>query len=160
MISPGASSVPANSDPIITVEAPAASAFTTSPENFTPPSAITGTSARFATRAASSTAVNCGTPTPATIRVVQIEPGPTPTLTPDTPALISASVPSAVATLPPISESCGNSRRGSAAQPALAVFARIREALALLDVLDRDQAAQIPLLVHDQQLLDPVLVEQ
>ena len=106
--------MPANSEPIITLEAPAASAFTTSPENLTPPSAITGTSARRATRAASTTAVNCGTPTPATIRVVQIEPGPTPTFTADTPALISASVPSAVATLPPTSGSSGNSRRSSA----------------------------------------------
>ena len=35
-------------------------------------------------------AVICGTPIPATIRVVQIEPGPIPTLTASTPALISA----------------------------------------------------------------------
>ncbi len=105
--------MPANSDPIITLDAPAASAFTTSPENFTPPSAITGTSALFATRAASTTAVNCGTPTPATMRVVQIEPGPTPTFTAETPALISASVPSAVATLPPTSGRSGNRCRSS-----------------------------------------------
>src|ERR1035437_7747577 len=31
-------------------------------------------------------AVTCGTPTPATTRVVQIEPGPTPTLMPSAPA--------------------------------------------------------------------------
>ena len=31
------------------------------------------------------TAVICGTPTPATMRVVQIEPGPMPTLTPSAP---------------------------------------------------------------------------
>ena len=53
-----------------------------SPKNLMPPSAITGTPdfARPA-RAASMTAVNCGTPTPATMRVVQIDPGPIPTLT-------------------------------------------------------------------------------
>ena len=33
-------------------------------------------------------AVICGTPTPATTRVVQIEPGPMPTLTPSAPASI------------------------------------------------------------------------
>jgi hypothetical protein len=38
-----------------------------------------------------STAVICGTPTPATMRVVQIEPGPMPTLTPSAPASTSAS---------------------------------------------------------------------
>ncbi len=47
-------------------------------------------------------AVSCGTPTPATIRVVQIEPGPIPTFTPSAPASISALVASAVATLPAI----------------------------------------------------------
>ena len=40
-----------------------------------PPSAITGTSAFFAASTASMIAVSCGTPTPATMRVVQIEPG-------------------------------------------------------------------------------------
>src|SRR5437763_8360546 len=42
--SPGLSSVPASIDPIITLSAPAASAFTTSPEYLMPTSAITGTS--------------------------------------------------------------------------------------------------------------------
>ena len=46
------------------------------------------------------TGVSCGTPTPATIRVVQIEPGPMPTLIASAPASISARVASAVATLP------------------------------------------------------------
>ena len=45
-------------------------------------------------------AVSCGTPTPATMRVVQIEPGPMPTFTASAPASISALAPSAVATLP------------------------------------------------------------
>ena len=44
----------------------------------------------------------CGTPTPATMRVVQIEPGPMPTLTPSAPWSTSARAPSPVPTLPPI----------------------------------------------------------
>src|SRR5256885_1742407 len=43
MISPGASSVPANRLPIITVSAPAASALATSPEYLMPPSATIAT---------------------------------------------------------------------------------------------------------------------
>src|SRR5512133_2053513 len=100
MTSPGDSSVPARSEPIITLDAPAASAFTTSPEYFTPPSEMTGTPYFSAARAQSSTAVICGTPTPETTRVVQIEPGPTPTFTPSTPARQSASTASPVATFP------------------------------------------------------------
>ena len=52
------------------------------------------------TGAASMIAVSCGMPTPATIRVVQIEPGPIPTLTASAPDPINALVPSAVATFP------------------------------------------------------------
>ena len=52
-------------------------------------------------------AVICGTPTPDTIRVVQMEPGPTPTLTTSTPASINAVAPSAVATLPPAKSKSG-----------------------------------------------------
>ena len=44
--------------------------------------------------------MSCGTPTPATMRVVQIEPGPMPTLIASAPASISAWAPSRVATLP------------------------------------------------------------
>ena len=47
-------------------------------------------------------AVSCGTPTPATMRVVQIEPGPMPTLIASAPASISACAPSLVAILPAI----------------------------------------------------------
>src|SRR5438045_6564276 len=46
-------------------------------------------------------AVIWGTPTPATIRVVQIEPGPMPTFTPSAPWSTSARAPSPVPTLPP-----------------------------------------------------------
>ena len=42
-----------------------------------------------------------GIPAPATTRVVQIDPAPTPTLITSAPAAISASAPSAVTTLPP-----------------------------------------------------------
>ena len=44
----------------------------------------------------------CGTPTPATMRVVQIDPGPIPTFTPSAPWSTSARAPSPVPTLPPI----------------------------------------------------------
>ena len=65
-----------------------------------PPSAMTGMSESAAAEAQSNTAVICGTPTPATTRVVHIEPGPMPTLIPSAPASIKARVASAVATLP------------------------------------------------------------
>src|ERR1044071_8326569 len=103
MISPGSSSVPGNTVPIITVSAPAASALATSPEYLMPPSAMIATPEPRAAETASPIAVSCGTPTPATIRVVQIDPGPTPTLTALTPHSISARVASPVATLPAIS---------------------------------------------------------
>ena len=73
-----------------------------SPEYCNPPSAINGIPALLHALAASMIAVICGTPTPATMRVVQIDPGPTPTLTASAPALINACAPERVATLPPI----------------------------------------------------------
>ena len=91
--SPGLSSQPASSPPSITVSAPAASALAMSPECLIPPSAITGTPAGPAARTASMIAVICGTPTPATTRVVQIAPGPTPTLTASAPASTIAFAP-------------------------------------------------------------------
>ena len=45
-------------------------------------------------------AVICGMPAPVTMRVVQIDPGPMPTLMASAPASISAIAPSYVATLP------------------------------------------------------------
>ncbi len=48
------------------------------------------------------TALIWGTPIPATIRVVQIEPGPMPTFTPSAPASTSANAAEAVAIFPPI----------------------------------------------------------
>src|ERR1700722_12172270 len=99
--SPGASAVPASSDPSIVVDAPAASALAMSPEYCSPPSAITGTPTGPQTATASRIAVICGAPTPATTRVVQIEPGPTPTLTASAPASTSAAAADLVATLPP-----------------------------------------------------------
>ena len=61
----------------------------------------------------SAMAVSCGIPTPETTRVVQMDPPPMPTFTASTPARISASVPSAVATLPAISGTRGNARFNS-----------------------------------------------
>ena len=60
--------------------APAAMALVMSPEYLMPPSAMTGTSLSRVARAASAMAVICGTPAPVTTRVVQMEPGPMPTL--------------------------------------------------------------------------------
>jgi hypothetical protein len=80
--------VPANKPPSITVFAPAASALATSPAKRMPPSAISGTPVPSSARATSSIAVICGTPTPATIRVVQMAPGPMPTLTASAPAML------------------------------------------------------------------------
>ena len=76
-----------------------------------PPSAITGTSRPFKPSTASEIAVICGTPQPVTIRVVQIEPGPIPTLTASAPASASAIAPSAVAMLPAIICKSGYSLR-------------------------------------------------
>ena len=72
-----------------------------------PPSAMTGMPWRRATWATSHTAETWGTPTPATTRVVQIEPGPTPALMASAPAPMSASAPSPVATLPATSARSG-----------------------------------------------------
>ena len=111
MTSPGLSSVPANSEPIITEEAPAAMALTTSPENLMPPSATMGTSALAAALAAAAMAVICGMPAPETTRVVQMEPGPIPTFTAATPAETRSAAPSWVPTLPAITSRSGNRLR-------------------------------------------------
>ena len=92
--------MPANQEPIITEPAPAASASATSRGCRTPPSAQTWRPSARAAAAHSSTAENCGRPTPVIIRVVHMAPGPTPTLTMSAPASISARVPSAETTLP------------------------------------------------------------
>src|SRR5699024_6055438 len=106
-VSPGLSVTPENKLPSMTACAPAASALMISPEYLIPPSAITGTPYFSASSAQSWTAVICGTPTPATTRVVQIDPGPIPTLTIDAPALISSFVASFVATFPAVMASDG-----------------------------------------------------
>ncbi len=91
----------------MTASAPAAIAFAMSPEYFTPPSAMMVTPFACATLAHSEIAVSCGTPTPAMMRVVQIDPGPMPTFTQSAPASIHACVASAVATLPTTTGSFG-----------------------------------------------------
>ena len=91
----------------MTVLAPAPMALVRSPECLMPPSAMTGISYLLATSTQFFRAVICGTPTPATIRVVQMDPGPMPTLMPLAPALIRSSAPSPVATLPAMMESSG-----------------------------------------------------
>ena len=79
-----------------------------------PPSAMTVVPMRSSARAQSLLAVTWGTPTPATTRVVQIEPGPKPTLTASDPDLASAPAAYAVATLPAMICALGNVLRMSA----------------------------------------------
>ena len=97
---PGASSVPANNDPIITASAPAARALGMSPENFIPPSAISVVLLFLIPLRTSVIAPNWGTPMPATNLVVHIDPGPMPTLIISTPSLIRNFAASIVATFP------------------------------------------------------------
>jgi hypothetical protein len=72
-----------------------------------PPSAISGTPLPLSALATLSTARICGTPTPATMRVVQMLPGPMPTFTASAPASTSANAASPVAMLPPMTSTCG-----------------------------------------------------
>src|SRR5213082_617707 len=74
----------------MTACAPAAIALAMSPEKRMPPSEMTGTSVSCSACATAATAEICGTPTPATMRVVQMEPGPMPTLTASAPASMTA----------------------------------------------------------------------
>ena len=78
----------------MTTLAPAAMALVTSPEYLMPPSAMTGMPCLVAARAASVMAVIWGIPAPVTMRVVQMEPGPMPTLTASAPASMRAMAPS------------------------------------------------------------------
>ena len=70
-----------------------------SPVYLIPPSAITGI-LFFTALQTSIIADNCGTPTPATILVVQIEPGPIPTFIPSAPFFNKKLAAAAVATFP------------------------------------------------------------
>ena len=100
--------------------APAASALVISPLYLMPPSAITGTPWRSATRAQSKIAVSCGMPAPEITRVVQIEAGPMPTLTASTPRSTSAIVAAPVETLPATSctfEKCSRTRTTVSSTP-------------------------------------------
>ena len=73
-----------------------------------PPSAITGTPEFFIAFDTSIIADNCGKPTPAITLVVQIEPGPIPTLTASAPASTKYLAASAVAIFPTITSKFGN----------------------------------------------------
>lgn len=69
---------------------------------------IKGTPVPFNAHATSYTADNCGTPTPATTRVVQMDPGPIPTFMPSAPASTNIFAASPVATLPTTISTSGN----------------------------------------------------
>ena len=110
--------MPANQEPIITLDAPAASASATSRGWRTPPSAQTCLPSAAGLGGAFRTAENCGRPTPVIIRVVHIAPGPTPTLTMSAPASTRSRTPSAETTLPATTghvrvEGCGRRRSAS-----------------------------------------------
>jgi hypothetical protein len=96
----GASSVPANIEPIMAVDAAGGERLGEVARELDAAVRDDRDAGGAAALAQSSIAVSCGTPTPATMRVVQIEPGPIPTFTASAPASISARVASAVATLP------------------------------------------------------------
>ena len=102
IVSPGASSTPAKIEPNITELAPATIALTMSPEYRTPPSAIIGIPLSLSALETFIIAESCGKPTPATTRVVHIEPGPMPTFTASTPASANAEAAFSVAILPAI----------------------------------------------------------
>ena len=93
----------------MTLDAPAASAMATSRGCRTPPSAQTCLPNFLASAAHSSTAENCGRPTPVIIRVVHMAPGPTPTLMMSAPASIRSRTPSAATMLPATIGTCGSS---------------------------------------------------
>ncbi len=120
-----------------------------SPEYCRPPSPITGTPAGRHAWEASQIAVTCGTPTPETTRVVQIEPGPTPTFTPSAPASTRALAPANVATLPPMmstSRAAGSdfSRRTMSITPWVcpcAVSTMIASTPASTSIMARSQAS-------------------
>ncbi len=147
-------------------------------------------------------AVICGIPAPVTTRVVQIDPGPIPTLSASAPRSTSSRAACSVAMLPtikgrfrefgfdprrglhhtpgmgvravetehidmpfderrtPLRNVAGHTNPGRNPQPAELVLAGVRIVVGLLDVLDRDQAFEIPVLVHHEELLDTVPVEQ
>src|ERR1700722_15931741 len=107
MVSPGLSSTPAKREPIMTTLAPAAMALVTSPEYLMPPSAMIGIPRGPAARKASEMAVIWGMPAPGTMRVVQMLPGPMPTLMASAPASMRAMAPSYVAMLPAIRQMWG-----------------------------------------------------
>jgi len=73
---------------------------TKSPEYLIPPSEIIFTLLFLTPFLTASIALNCGTPIPATNLVVQIDPGPIPTLTISTPNFIKNFAASAVAIFP------------------------------------------------------------
>ena len=98
--SPGVSVVPAKSEPIITVEAPRASALMIWPTDLIPPSATTGTPNLRAYSATRNTAVAWGRPTAITSCVMQMEPLPIPTRSASAPASIRFLAWEAVTTFP------------------------------------------------------------
>src|SRR5215204_692312 len=59
----------------------------------------------------------------------------------------------------PLEEIPGRSDRGGASQPAQAVLCRVRKTDRLLNIFDGDQSLQVPIVVNDQKLFDPVFLQ-
>src|ERR1019366_4516821 len=88
-------------------------AFTMSPDFVMPPSARRRTPRLLAAVDATKRAVSWGMPTPATMRVVQMDPGPWPILTASAPQSARNSTPAALVTLPAMSVIDGKAPRTS-----------------------------------------------
>ena len=71
-------------------------------------------------------------------------------------SIVTASTPAADERLDPRLEVVADADRGRAAQATGVVTAGVRELLALLDVLDRDQPGEPAVVVDERQLLDAV----
>src|SRR5258708_5691854 len=140
----------------MTACAPAAIALAMSPEKRIPPSEITGTSASRSAAATFATAESCGTPLPPTTRVVQIEPALGVPGRATHPQELDARL---AQRRHPLQGVGGRADRRADAQPSAPVLAGVGEFVGLLEILHRDHADQLVRTVHDQELLDAVLVQ-
>src|SRR6266550_1544427 len=146
--SPGLSSVPASIEPIITLSAPAASAFTTSTEYLMPPSAITGMSPCAAHQ------LRVG------MRLAQAGDGLEHALGVAVRRIHDDHVAPRVDERPRASQGIGGSaHRGGDTQPAVLILVGVGVPPALEDVFDGDETLEDTVLVHHRKLLDAVLAE-
>ena len=86
-------------------------------------------------------------------------PRSTPSLWPCAVSMTSTSTPASISALRAIRIVAGRADRRRDPQPPVLVLVRVRVLAALVNVLDRDQSLQLPVRVHDRQLLDAMLAE-